>query len=163
MYDSYRQLIIRNKHYINYISAVIIWWFLLCSSNFSFFFIEFYRRCYNNYSFLRMEDSFVGDNCFAFLDFAYSLYLYSLIYINYMPVVTVRWFLSCSSNISKRTISLAAPRASLFDAPFWSANLLLLIFFIIAKAIIVDYKESWKNTELSRLIRATRDAPIIGL
>jgi len=53
-------------------------------------FIEFYRRCYNNYSFLRMEDSFVGANCFSFLGFAYSLYLYSLIYINYMPVVTVR-------------------------------------------------------------------------
>jgi len=33
---SYSRLIIVNKGYINYISAIVIWWFLFCSANFSF-------------------------------------------------------------------------------------------------------------------------------
>jgi len=78
---SYRRLIIINKGYINFMPAIIIWWFLLCSSNFSF----------------PMSINFIGEIIIImvllswrfillliiilvyFFSRAYSLYLYSIV------------------------------------------------------------------------------------
>jgi len=78
---SYRRLIIINKGYINLIPAIIIWWFLLCSSNFSFpLSINFIGEIIIiivllNWRFIILLMIIIV----CFFRGAYSLYLYSIV------------------------------------------------------------------------------------
>lgn len=78
---SHRRLIVLNKGFINIFSPLMIWWFLLCVTNFSFpFSLNFVGEVFEIMALVRWDFRVVFfSRLICFFSGAYSLYLFSFI------------------------------------------------------------------------------------
>lgn len=78
---SFSRLLVLNKGYLRFLSTVLIWWFLICASNFSFpFSLNFLGEILIIMSIIRWRISLgIIVSLICFFRGAYSLYLFSIV------------------------------------------------------------------------------------